>query len=249
MSISQSNGHVEQPGIITPPRRGRAAKPPAIENPMEMQEQHFTISPPNMQTVQIEVRGTAPLMIHKFSEKARNIMIAKQEAGSTASKGKKRDPKDFNEAFENARHLSTKGWDGYPAGGIRKALIAACGLVDFQMTTAKKCIFVEADGVDATEGTPLVEIIGGKPERSTMHVRLATGVADICVRPMWTKWTMMLRIKFDADRFTSVDITNLVNRAGQQCGIGEGRPFSKRSDGIGFGTFEVVQHDEGKKAA
>ena len=36
------------------------------------------------------------------------------------------------------------------------------------------------------------------------------------------------------------DVANLIMRAGMQAGIGEGRPFSKESAGIGYGLFEVM---------
>ena len=35
------------------------------------------------------------------------------------------------------------------------------------------------------------------------------------------------------------DVTNLLMRVGQQVGIGEGRPDSKNSAGMGWGTFNV----------
>ena len=50
---------------------------------------------------------------------------------------------------------------------------------------------------------------------------------------------MDLRMKYDAGQFTSTDIANLLVRAGAQVGIGEGRPDSKFSAGLGFGTFTL----------
>jgi hypothetical protein len=228
--------------------RKRAAPPPLLDPETgEAQEPGplaITIPAPDIRTVALDIVGTAPLMIHKFSQKAIDMMAQKQKEGSTGTKGRKRDPKDFEGVFQAARHLSTEGWDGYPAGGIRQALISACGLVDFAMTTAKKCLFVEADGIDATEGTPLVRIQAGEPERNLAYARNTTGVADIRIRPMWRHWQMQLRIRYDADRFTANDVTNLVMRAGEQCGLGEGRPASKKSAGLGFGTFRLKQgHD------
>jgi hypothetical protein len=72
-----------------------------------------------------------------------------------------------------------------------------------------------------------------------MATRNATGVADIRVRPMWRKWALNVVLRFDADQFTTSDVVNLLSRAGEQVGIGEGRPFSKSSNGLGFGTFTV----------
>ena len=53
------------------------------------------IAPPNIQTGEIWIKGTAPLVIHKFSHKAKLAIKAKQEAGSVANKNKKKDAKNF----------------------------------------------------------------------------------------------------------------------------------------------------------
>lgn len=199
------------------------------------------IRPPNMQRIEIELTGTAPLMINRFSQKSMNIMAEKQKAGSQAGKGKKREAKDFEEAFQGARHRSKEGWDGISAGAFRNAMISACRLVGYKMTLAKLSLFVVADGYDRDDNTPLVRIHGGEPEQSVMSARNATGVIDLRVRPVWREWKVILKVRYDGDQFSQTDVVNLIMRVGEQCGIGEGRPDSKMSAGIGFGTFSVAQ--------
>jgi hypothetical protein len=202
------------------------------------------IAPPNIKTGEVYIKGTAPLVVHKFSDKAKRMIREKQAAGSTANTKKRREAKDFDEVFNGARHISFDGWDGIPAPAFRNACIAACRLVGFKMTMAKLSIFVEADGFDVTEGTPLVKIIGGEPRQLESMVRLATGVCDISVRPQWIEWGAKLRIRYDADQFTASDVVNLVARAGLQVGVCEGRPGSTNSNGMGWGTFEVSTKEE-----
>jgi hypothetical protein len=120
-------------------------------------------------------------------------------------------------------------------------MISACRLVGFAMTLAKLSIFIEADGYDKDEGTPLVRITEGEPKRLEMAVRLATGVSDISVRPMWEEWGALLRIRYDADQFSLQDVTNLLMRVGMQVGICEGRPDSKKSAGMGWGIFQIEE--------
>ena len=134
--------------------------------------------------------------------------------------------------------MSTEGWRGIPAGAFRQAMISACRLVGFKMTLAKLSVFVHADGFDRIDGIPLIKI-DGEPERTDMAVRNATGVADIRVRPMWREWGANVRVKYDADQFTIQDVTNLMQRVGMQVGIGEGRPDSRDSAGLGWGTFRL----------
>ena len=199
------------------------------------------ISAPNIREAKFLIRGTAPLVVHKFSAKAKAMIRQKQEAGSLANKGKSKSAKDFEEVFQGARHISTEGWDGIPAAAFRAGIISACRLVGFKMTLAKLSIFVAADGFDKTEGTPLVRILSpAEPERNESMVRLATGVCDISVRPMWRYWGAELRIQYDADQFTADDVRNLLARVGAQVGVFEGRPDSKSSAGCGWGTFELV---------
>jgi hypothetical protein len=177
----------------------------------------------------------------RFSAKAMQAMMAKHEAGSTATKGKKRQPRDFDDDFQQAMHRSTEGWIGVPASALRNACIDVCRMVGFKMTHAKMSVFTEADGFDVVDGIPLIRLDAGEPERIDMAVRNATGVADIRVRPLWREWKLCVVIRYDADQFTASDVANLLARAGQQVGLGEGRPFSKSSNGLGFGTFEIVE--------
>lgn len=203
-------------------------------------EEVVTISPPNFQRISLTLEGTAPLMQARFSAKAMQAMMAKMAAGSTAKKGSKRAARDFDEDFEQAKHISTEGWIGLPAAALRNACIDVCRMVGFKMTHARMSIFVEPDGSDKVDGQPLVKLDAGEPERTEMATRNATGVADIRVRPMWREWRLHVVLRFDADQFTSSDVVNLVARAGEQIGLGEGRPYSKQSNGMGFGTFRIA---------
>ena len=201
--------------------------------------QKVQISPANMQFARFKLKGTAPLVQARFSAKAMQAMMSKMAAGSTANKSRAKPARDFDDDYRQAMHISTQGWCGVPAGAFRQAMISACRLVGFKMTLAKLSLFVIADGIDKVDGIPLVKF-EGTPERVDMAVRNATGVADIRVRPMWREWTMSLTIRYDGDQFTAQDVTNLLSRVGMQVGIGEGRPDSRESAGLGWGTFEIV---------
>lgn len=194
---------------------------------------------PNILTMLVKIKGTAPYVQHKFSKKVLDDMLQSQMAGSTSRGKKKRQGRDIQSDFKEAQHLDPKGNHGIPAPAFRSAMISACRLCGFQMTKAKLSVFVEPDTFDVDDGTPLV-LIKGKPEMHQTAVRLETGVASIAVRPMWRKWDADVLVRFDADQFTKDDVVNLMARAGLQVGIGEGRPDSKKSHGMGWGTFEVV---------
>lgn len=198
----------------------------------------ITIEPPNFLVVTVKIVGTSPYVQHAFPAKARAEMRAKQEAGSTARKGKVRQARDFEDDYHQAMHRSTEGWIGIPASSIRNACIESCRMVGYQMTRARMSVFVLHHGIDEGSGEPLVKI-EGTPEPVEHAVRNETGVADIRVRPMWRQWGATFTLQYDGDQFTREDVVNLVQRAGMQCGIGEGRPFSKRSNGMGWGCFRL----------
>jgi len=220
-----TNGHVNRVGSVLDQISG---------------EEAVRVSAPNFKTAQFTITGTAPYVQLKFGEKARNQMRSNQAAGSTAKKGKKREAKDFDALFLSAQHVSADGWNGIPASAFRHAMVEACTLVDFHKTKAKKAVFVGADGYDKDDGMPLVRINGRKPRHVEHTVPNANGAMDIRVRAMFDEgWTATIRITFDADLFTLADITNLLMRAGMQVGVGEGRPSSKSSIGMGWGTFSL----------
>ena len=198
-----------------------------------------TISAPKIKTATFEIVGVAPLVIHRFSAKTKNEMKLKMETGKAASSKKKREAKDTDDIYQESRYISKDGWDGFHAGAIRAALISACRLVGFKMTLAKLSIFVEADGWDAQEPQiPLIRIYG-KPQKQEDMARVETGQPYVTVRAAFYDWSAKVKIRFDADQFTIDDIYNLLYRVGSQVGIGEGRPDSKKSCGMGWGLFDV----------
>lgn len=213
-----------------------------LAKPVQTQERGVTvmIKAPNFQTAQFKIIGIRPLVIHKFSEKAKLQIVHTQEEGNRAKGKKVREPKDFEQVYQNARHLSIEGWDGLPAAALRSAMISACRATEFVMTRAKMAIlYVEADGEDATEkGTGLVRIYG-TPEKDIRPAKNDDSSVDMRARPMFEKWSAVVRVRFDADMLSLESIANLLSRAGQQVGVGEGRPASKNSNGCGWGTFMV----------
>jgi hypothetical protein len=205
-------------------------------------EDSLVIKAPNLRTALFEIEGTAPFVQARFSGRVMIEMIRRQEAGSQAASKKKRENKDFDRLVEEAKHISKEGWNGIPATTFRGACISACRTVGFKMTLAKLSIFVEADGYDRIDNTPLIKITKGEPYRVDHAVRNATGVVDIRPRPMWDKgWQAGVRITWDDDQFSLADVSNLLARVGRQVGIGEGRPDSRQSCGMGWGLFRLVR--------
>jgi hypothetical protein len=199
----------------------------------------LTISPPNFQLAKVKIIGTAPLVMNKMSSANRQKMIDDMMAGSRTKKGTARPPKDFDAVYKGAMHISETGQYGIPASALRTGMIDGCRLVGFKMTIAKLSVFVEADGFDTDDGQPLVHLTVGSPVRRDMAVKLANGSTDILARPFFMPWECEPTLRWDGDQFNAQDVINLLARVGGQVGIGAGRPNSKMSTGMGWGTFRV----------
>lgn len=199
----------------------------------------LSIPAPDIRGVRIPIIGAAPLMTNKFSAKAQQIMRDAQEAGSSAKSKKTREAKDFEACFNGARHISTEGWDGIHAAAFRNALISACRTCGFTMTKAKLAAFTVPDGFDRDDNTPLVKITKGEPSMDVSNVRNQSGVADLRARPLYFPWEAVVTLRYDNGILTLQDVVNLMARVGYQVGIGEGRPDSKQSAGLGYGLFTI----------
>lgn len=209
-------------------------------------KQTVTIKAPNFGIAEFHIHGLAPLVIHRFSRKIAIQMKQKMETGKASGSKKNREAKLTDDLFEEARYRHAEGWDGFNAAAIRAAMISACRLVGFKMTLAKLSVFVEADGVDATEPQiPLIRIHGTAVKQEDM-ARVETGQPYVTVRAAYHDWKATIRIRYDADQFTLADVTNLMSRVGLQVGIGEGRPDSKHSAGMGWGLFAIETSSERK---
>lgn len=209
------------------------------------ENKQVTIKAPAFSEAAFLIKGNAPLVVHRFSKKVKDQMLLKMETGKAASSRKERTAKDSEDSFNEARYVSTDGWDGFHAGAMRAAMISACRLVGFKMTLAKLSVFVVADGWDAAEPQiPLIRIRDCKPRRQDDMARVETGQPYVTIRAAYHGWSAKVRIRWDSDQFTAADIANLITRVGMQVGLCEGRPDSKNSAGMGWGTFTVAAEVE-----
>lgn len=208
----------------------------------ESRQEVITVKPLELSVAAFKVRGTAPYVQNKFSKKAREQLEATAQSGKkkSSSASNRAEARDFEQEFLEATHFLEDGSCGIPASGLRAAMISACRVAGYQMTKTKLAVFIEHDGFDSDDFTPLVKITKGKPVlfKSAISNR---GSAAICIRPRWaTGWEAIIRVKYDSTFFQLDDIANLLQRCGTQVGIGCGRPDSAESAGMGWGTFEIV---------
>ena len=183
---------------------------------------------PDIQVLRVTVKGTSPLIVHKWSTKAQRQIEDKQ-----AKRAKKaREKRDPEAEFRAALYEIGKGKYGFPASAFKHAMIAACRFCQgVPMTFAKGAFFVMGD---------ILLIKGSKPVMRTDIVRVPprTGGADLRYRPEFAKWEIDLDIRYNAHLIEPDQIVNLLCIAGYSVGIGESRPSSPMKPGTN-GMFEV----------
>ena len=193
-------------------------------------------------TLFITLEGTAALIQHRWSEKAKKIMLDKMR-GKAA---KKRPPKDPVEEFLNAMYVIgtrpkneagiKKARFGAPATWFKAAAVRAAknaGLMP--MTDARGAFFVKA-----THGE-LVELKIPKTALPWMRedpVRIQQ-TTDMRCRPCFDKWSVDLEVSYNARMITAEQLTSVYEDAGMSVGVGEWRLTGKQSSG-NFGAFRVT---------
>ena len=120
---------------------------------------------------------------------------------------------------------------GFPAAGIKKAMVAAA----MRVTEAKGTWVRAVLNVEGEQGTGLVAIDSPAPKMRTDHV-VQAGRGNLRYRPAFFPWKMLVPITFNTDQITANNVVNLLQQAGFSIGIGDWRPEKNGQ----FGTFEVV---------
>lgn len=165
--------------------------------------------------------GDSPLIVHAWSEKAKKQMLDKQM--KKASKGK--EAKDPEADYEACFYRTESGSYGFPAIGVKAAMVSACRFVSMKMTEARGAFHIDCE---------MLEVIGDPRPREDM-VRVGMGTADIRYRPEFVDWHIPVVIKFNANAISAEQIANLLNTAGFAIGIGEWRPERNGQ----YGRFHV----------
>lgn len=205
------------------------------------QETVVNILPIDIRMAEITVVGDTPLIVHKWSEKAKREILDKQmKVTKTKGKDAKSPVADFidslywlegepdertEDGFEKAVGAAKFG---FPATAFKAAAVAA----GYRSGVLKN--MVTANGAFHIIGE-MVEIKGIPHMREDM-VRVGMGTADIRFRGEFDTWSASFTIRYNAAVFSLEQIVNLFNLGGFACGIGEWRP---ERGGV-YGMFHVA---------
>lgn len=197
-----------------------------------------------METAVIHVVGDTPLIVHKWSEKAKKEIRDKQMKKASTKKEAKDPVADFidtlywldgepeektQEGFEKA--LAAGARFGFPATGFKQcAIMGAYRLgADIKTTVAKAaiiipCEYIEIKGKAVTMREDMVKVGG------------ISKVADIRYRAQIEDWEADIPVKYVSSVLSLEQVINLFNLGGFACGVGEWR---NEKNGV-FGSFHVA---------
>lgn len=188
--------------------------------------QKIELPPLKIEKVGFLLVGDSPLIVHAWSEKAKRQMLDKQMKKATGPKLAKDPEADYEACF----YRLPDGSYGFPAIGIKAAMISACRFADMKMTAARGAFHIDGE---------LVPVVGAPQPREDM-VRVGMGTADIRYRPEFPEWRIPLTLKINAAVISAEQVANLLNIAGFGVGIGEWRPERNGS----YGRFHVGSSEE-----
>lgn len=206
------------------------------------------IKPINIVTTTVRIAGDTPLIMHRWSEKAKRMILEKQMKKTKSSAKEAKNPvEDFiesiywmegkpseytEEAFDEACRNGARF--GFPVTAIKQATISSAyrNGITKDMASLRGAFFIAGEGSEL-----LAEVKGCTPTMREDMVRVGMGVADIRFRGEFSNWYMDLQVSYNANGAYTLDqIINLINVGGFSCGIGEWRP---EKDG-NYGMYHVA---------
>jgi hypothetical protein len=208
----------------------------AVETLEPKSEATIVLPKLDIRHVEITLVGDSPLIVNRWSEKARDQMLNKQMGKATAGREKK-DPwqcftdslywltpkpvKPTQEDVESAKF-------GFPTIAFKNCAVDACtslGRGNITKVAARQSFHVIGE---------LAEIVGPTPKMREDMVRLAgpSASADIRFRGEFFPWTITLKVRFNSRVLSAEQLFNLFSTAGFAVGIGEWR--SERGGAMGL---------------
>ena len=182
----------------------------------------------DIQTIKLTLIGDSELIMHRWSDKAKKMMLDKQMKKAQPKKTAKDPEFDFHESY----YKHPDGGYGFPAVAFKTAAVDACSQVDgVTKVNARATFHINGE---------FIKIEGDEPYMREDMVRIGMGTADLRYRAGFKRWWCTLDISFNANVLSPEQIVNLFNTAGFGIGVGEWRP---QRDGE-FGRFHVAKQPE-----
>ena len=181
-----------------------------------------------VRTLIVPLVGTSPLVVHRFSEKAKRQMLDAMQGRRSP-----KESKDPNAEYEAAAYRFKDGGFGFPVIGFKAATVGGARFYSgVTMRELKQYLFFRGEiGLDGQ----MLARIEGEPHIREDVVTVGRGGHDLRYRPEFTEWRTELTVIYVTSSITQNSVLSLIDAGGMGVGVGEWRP---ERDGD-FGTFMV----------
>jgi hypothetical protein len=181
------------------------------------------------ETLLIPIVGTSPLIVHRFSEKAKKQML-------DAMQGRKsiKEHKDPTAEYEACFYRFKDGTNGFPCIAFKAATKASARFYGKEVSMKGLNQFLFFKGEVGVDGQMLVRI-DGEPHMREDVVKVGMNGTDLRYRPEFSEWTTTLEVVYVTSALARSSVLSLVDAGGLGVGVGEWRP-EKNGD---MGTYRV----------
>jgi hypothetical protein len=188
-----------------------------------------------------QVRGLSPLIVHRFTEKARKQMEDKQTGKASGGKQLREPEKEARDAAyvvpgQERASDGTAGKYCVPAAAFKHAFLYGVAQLDDKTKFPKS----RATGWFMVADDPILEF-ESMVFRSDVG-RIAGGTPQHVYRPQFNEWGCQLIFTYNT--ISLEQAVALLDRGGRQGGIGDWRPSAPKNKTGSFGRFEVLNVDE-----
>ena len=177
------------------------------------------------ETIKVPILGTTPLIMHRFSEKAKRQMLDNMQ-GRKSPKETKDPAAEFDAAFYRMEDETP----GFPVLGFKMATVGGARFYgkDVSMTALRQYLFFR--GEIGQDGMTLARIDGEATMREDV-VRVGRGGTDLRYRPEFREWSTTLTITYVTSALTRDSVLSLIDAGGMGVGVGEWRPEKNGDNG------------------
>jgi hypothetical protein len=187
----------------------------------------ISISEVPAETILVPIIGTAPLIVHNWSDKAKRQMLDAQQGRRPV-----RETRDPEADFEASRYRFADGGDGFPILGFKAATVGAARFFKtVKMTELRQFLFMH--GELSADKTQLLARVEGTPTQPRMRedmVRVGMGT-DLRYRAEFPEWRSTLKVTYVTSAIDRASVLSLINAGGMGVGVGEWRPEKKGQNG------------------
>lgn len=185
------------------------------------------------ETIQVPIIGTASLIVHNWSAKARQQMLDAQQGRKTP-----KTIRDPQADYEDSLYRTDDGF-GFPTIAFKAATVGAARFFgkSVRMTELRQFLFM--NGVPSKDRSQILTPIVGEPKMREDMVRVGMGT-DLRFRAEFIDWSATLTVTYVTTALDRQSVLSLIDAGGMGVGVGEWRPEKRGQNG----TFAIDESRE-----